>query len=278
MVLVSGQEGRIPIKPITRISYSYLHLLACPYASFLRYQAAIKGPQSPYAARGSALHKALEIEHSHDGEFDLNNAVKAFKAEFLRIVQDEDVFVDWPMFKKMEAQGIDYLVLYYNDLKEGKFPAPSFVEREFVIPFEGIEIVGKIDVEQVGDEDVVVDYKSGSAKPDRWMLRHNLQFTCYAWAFLEERGKLPDKLIWHHLKDGSRLPTERTMEDIEQLKQIIRNAVRMNEMGIRHRIFHENVCDLCEYSGTRGRKNAICDDTDKEQQLVQQVTEAYKSA
>ncbi len=261
-----------------RISYSYLHLLACPYASFLRYQAAVRAPQNPYAARGSALHKALEMEHKDKKDFDLNNAIKIYKTEFLRIVQDEDVFVDWPLYKKLESQGIDYLVIYANDLAEGKFPAPSIVEREFVIPFEGIEIVGKIDVEQIEEEDVVVDYKSGSAKPDRWMLRHNLQFTCYAWAYLIEHGRLPAKLIWHHLKDGSRLETERTMEDIEQLQQIIRNAVRMNEMGIRHRIFHENVCDLCEYSGTRGRKNAICDDTEREQQLVAQISETYPSA
>lgn len=187
------------------------------------------------------------------------------------------MFVQWPKFKKMEAEGIEYLERYYIDLKEGKFPEPSFVEEEFEIPFEGILVVGKIDVENIGGEDAVVDYKSGSAKPDPWMLRHNLQFTCYAWAYLLKHGKLPDKLIWHHLKTGDRLETVRTMEDIHQLQQIIRNAVRMNESGIRHRIYHENVCDLCEYSGTRGRKNAICDDFDKERELVEAVEQAYPS-
>src|SRR6185503_13436179 len=145
-----------------------------------------------------------------------------------------------------------------------KFPAPTSVEEEFTIPFEGIEVVGKIDVEDNGEQLIVRDYKSASAKPDPWMLRHNLQFTCYAWATYIKHGKLPDKLIWHHLKTGELLETERTMEDVEQLQQIIRNAVQMNQLGIKHRIYHEQVCDYCEYSGTRGRRNAICDNTDLE--------------
>lgn len=270
------EEG-ITIKPITRISYSFLHLLACPYASWLRYSAAIKGPQNEYAARGTALHKALEEEHKDGKNFDLSSAIDIFKKEFLRIVEDDDVFVQWPKFKKMEGEGVEYLERYYIDLKEGKFPAPTFVEEEFVIPFEGIEVVGKIDVQEDGDELVVVDYKSGSPKPDPWMLRHNLQFTCYAWATLVKHNRLPDKLIWHHLKSGDRLETIRTMEDIEQLKQIIRNALLMNKEGIKHRIFHENVCDLCEYSGTRGRKNAICDDTEREREIIEAMGQTSQS-
>jgi len=254
------------LKPITRISYSFLHLLACPYASWLRYTAAVKAPTTEYAARGIALHKALEIEHK-DKEFNLNSAINIFKAEFKRIVDDEDVFINWPKFKKMESDGCDYLERYYIGLKEGKFPVPTSVEEEFTIPFEGIEVVGKIDVEDNGEQLVVRDYKSASAKPDPWMLRHNLQFTCYAWATLVKHGKLPDKLIWHHLKTGELLETERTMQDVEQLQQIIRNAVQMNQLGIKHRVYHENVCDMCEYSGCRGRKNAICDDLELEKKL-----------
>lgn len=244
--------------------------MACPYASFLRYTAAVKAPPSEYAARGISLHKALEEEH-RDKEFNLDRAIVIFKKEFLRWVEEEDVFIQWPKFKKMESEGIDYLERYYLGLRAGDFPAPTSVEEEFTIPFEGIEVVGKIDVETDGDELIVTDYKSASAKPDPWMLKHNLQFTCYAWATLEKRGRLPDKLIWHHLKTGERLETFRTMEDIEQLKQIIRNALIMNREGIKHRVFHESVCDLCEYSGTRGRRNAICDDTEWEQRLVHET-------
>jgi hypothetical protein len=183
-------------------------------------------------------------------------------------VEEEDVFIQWPKFKKMESDGIDYLEKYYLGLKAGDFPAPTTVEEEFAIPFEGIEVVGKIDTETDGDELVITDYKSGASKPDPWMLRHNLQFTCYAWATLHKKGRLPDKIIWHHLKTGERLETIRTMEDIEQLQQIIRNALIMNGMGIKHRIYHEQVCDFCEYSGTRGRRNAICDDLGLEQRLT----------
>lgn len=274
MAQVSGQKGVIIIKTITRISYSFLHLLACPYASWLRYSAAVRAPTNEYAARGLALHKALEEEHRDGKDFNLSAAIDIFKKEFLRIIEDEDVFVNWPKIKKMEGEGVSYLERYYLDLRAEKFLPPTFVEEEFAIPFEGIEVVGKIDVSIVGETLEVIDYKSAGAKPDPWMLKHNLQFTCYAWATLVKHGRLPDRLIWHHLKTGERLETFRTMEDIEQLQQIIRNAVIMNQNGIKHRIFHENVCDLCEYAGTRGRKNAICDDTERERELVEAMEQA----
>ena len=180
------------------------------------------------------------------------------------------MFIQWPKFKKMESEGISYLENYYIGLKTGEFPAPTFVEEEFSLIFEDFEIVGKLDVREVDDdgEFIVVDYKSGSKKPDPWMLRHDLQFTCYAWAVLELHGKLPKKLIWHHLKTGERLETIRTLDDIEDLKQIVRNAINMNKQGMRHRIYHDRICDLCDYSGTRGRVNAICDDRDLENRLT----------
>lgn len=237
-----------------------MHLLSCSYATWLRYEAGIKAPSNEYAIRGTALHTALEEQH-RGSNFDLTKAVNIFSSEFRRLIDDEEVFIQWPKLKKMEADGVSYLERYYIDLKEGLFPAPTFVEEEFSLMFEEFEIVGKIDVIELNDtEIVVVDYKSGSKKPDPWMLRHNLQFTAYAWATLEKYGRLPDKLIWHHLKTGERLVTTRTMQDIDDLKQMVRNAINMNKQGIRHRIFHEAICDLCPYSGCRGKANSICDD------------------
>lgn len=257
------------MREIKKISYSFLHTLACPYAAFLRYEAQVKAPETEYQAFGSALHLALEEEH-REKTFDLAGAIKIFLRDFRTRIDEKEIFIQWPKLKKMEADGTTFLEKYAYDLGLGKFPAPTVVEQEFSLPFEEIEIVGKIDaIEWDGETLVVIDYKSGSKKPDPWFLRHSLQFTAYAWAAREIYGKMPDKLYWHHLRTGERIETTRTEEDIEDLKRIIHNALVMNKNQIRHRIYHEAICDWCEYSGARGRSDSICDDRELERSILE---------
>ncbi len=262
------------MREIKKISYSFLHTLACPYAAFLRYEAQIKAPETEYMAFGSALHLALEEQHRDKKTFDLSEAIKIFLKDFRTRIEENEIFIQWAKIKKMEADGTTILEKYAHDFGLNKFPAPSHVEREFSIPFEDIEIVGKIDAEEIDDEGHLtsIDYKSASRKPDPWFLRHNPQFTAYAWAAKELHGKLPDKIIWHHLRTGERLETIRTETDIDDLKTMIHNALVMNRNEIRHRVFHDAVCDWCEYSGTRGRLNSICDDRELERRILDEIT------
>ena len=109
---------------------------------------------------------------------------------------------------------------------------------------------------------IIEGFKSGKSAPSEWFLRHNLQLTAYAWACIELYGELPKKVIWHHLRNGKLLESVRTIEDINDLRKIISNAIKMRDMGIRHRIFHEKVCDMCDYQGD------MCDDKELEAQAV----------
>jgi CRISPR/Cas system-associated exonuclease Cas4 (RecB family) len=222
-------------------------------------------------ALGSALHLALELSHTPEKQFDLTDAARIFKTEFSRIIHDEEVFIKYPEMRKSEAEGIEMLALYEHGLKIGTInPNVRAVEREFTIPFNGIEIVGKIDKEEGLSNGgySVVDYKSGGKEPDAWFLDHNLQFTTYAWAGKILYDKLPDKLVWHHLRTGKQLETTRTDEDIEELKEMIRNTKFMYDNGIRYRVYHEQVCGWCEFSGMGMNKSTICDDRELERELV----------
>jgi RecB family exonuclease len=246
------------------ISYSYLHLLACPYAAFLRYEAALRGPTTIYLALGSAIHFALEVAHKEDN-FDLAYWIKLFKVEYNRIISEEEVFVSYPQLKKLESEGMTMLEVYHAQTESGQITKhPLDVEKEFRIPIAGTFLVGRIDkIEQDADgEYSVLDYKTGKGKPDGWFLRHNVQLTAYYWACFELYGRYPKKLIWHHLRTGELLETERTQADVEQLKVMITNAVHMKDINMRHRIFHEKVCEWCDYRG------AICDDLELEQRVV----------
>lgn len=252
------------LEPLDHISYSHLHLLACPYAAFLRYEAALKGPTTPWLALGSALHYALEFTHK-EGAFNPQKAVKLFQDEFNRIIVDDDVFIGYPLLKKLEAEGIEMLGVYSEQIKSGIISEyPLALEKEFSIPVAGTKIIGRIDKVEV-DEDgeyTVTDFKSGKEKPKEWDLRHNLQFTTYYWACFLIYGKYPKKLIWHHLRTGELLETVRTPYDIKNLTDMIQNAVTMREQDIRHRIFNDQICGWCDYRGD------TCDDQELEQKIL----------
>lgn len=159
------------------------------------------------------------------------------------------------------------LELFAYGIEQGKVPSTAFeVEKEFRLPFEEeIVIVGKIDrIDEDGEDFIVTDYKSGKKKPDAWFLRHDLQFTCYAWACQELYGVIPKRLQWHHLRTGEILETERTQRDIDELKTMMHNALKMNREGIRYRVYHQQVCGWCDFQG------AVCDDRELEDKLVAQ--------
>jgi RecB family exonuclease len=142
------------------------------------------------------------------------------------------------------------------------------VEKEFKLPFEDtIAVVGKIDKIQRSKKTgglIVTDYKSGSREPDEWNLRHDLQFSTYAWASLELYNELPEKMIWHHLRNGKRLITERTIEDVNDVKAMLHTALEMSRKDIRYRVYHPQICGWCSFKGE------VCDDKELEAKLVSQ--------
>lgn len=260
----------VEVRKIDHISYSFLHLWSCPYASFLRYEGGLRGKTTPWLALGNALHTALESAYDKGTLFELSKALRLFKGEYNRIIDEEEVSVSYPMLKKLEAEGIEMLGLYNAQIQAGTITQkPMVVEKEFKLRFnDEISIVGRIDKIEEDESDgelAVIDYKSGKAKPDLWFLSHDLQFTTYAWACLEIYGRLPKKVVWHHLRTGELLETTRTLEDINDLKRMIQNVIDMREQGIRYRIFHDKICGQCDFRG------AVCEDRVLEAKIVEGV-------
>jgi len=219
-----------------------------------------------YLALGNALHKALEDGHKA-ASFEGSYVHSVFTKEFNRIITDDEVFVGYPQKKKLEAAGAAMLALYTGQIKSGSISStPYKIEEGFKIPYKNIVIVGRIDkveFDQARGYDII-DYKSGSREPDPWFLRHNLQLTAYAWACQELYGELPRKVIWHHLRNGKRLETDRTQQDIDQLKKMIDAALKMEQHKIRYRVFHEKICEWCDYAG-EGKE---CEDYDIEERIL----------
>lgn len=225
----------------------------------------MRSKPTEYLALGNALHYALE--EGHKKEWDFTSVSSMFLKEFRRIVDEDEVFVTWPRMKKHEAEGIEMLEVYDNDIRTGKIhTTPLSVEKEFRLPFENeIVVVGKIDkVERTEEGYIIIDYKSGSKPPDEWFLRHDLQFSCYAWACQELYGELPYKIIYHHLRSGKQMETVRTQQDVDELKVMLHNALEMNRKEIRYRVYNAQICNFCDFKG------AVCDDRELEAKLVGQ--------
>lgn len=254
------------MRELKHISYSWIHAFACPYQAFLRYEAGLKSPITEHLALGNALHLALELAHKQP-VFDLTFAVTTFLKEYDRIIEEDEVFVPYPKMKKLRAEGVEMMEVYYGGLQKDLTENDIIeVEKEFKLPFEDtIVVVGKIDKVQRSRGTgglIITDYKSGSKEPDPWDLRHDLQMSTYAWAALEIYKELPEKMIWHHLRNGKRIVTERTLRDVEELKQMLHTALEMNRQGIRYRVYHSQICGWCSFKGD------ICDDRELEAKLV----------
>ena len=222
------------------------------------------------------MHYALEMGHKQPS-WVLDFVGKTFLKEYNRIIDEEEVFITFPKMKKAQSDGLDMLERFTHDIETGKISAKPFaVEKEFKLPFEDeIVIVGKIDrVDVEDDEYIITDYKSGSTEPTQWFLDHDLQFTTYAWACLQLFGKLPKRLVWHHLRNGKLIETTRTMEDIEQLMHLLHSAIVMNNQGIRYRVYHSQVCKWCDYAGP-GKE---CEDKELEKELLQQRQELLNAS
>jgi CRISPR/Cas system-associated exonuclease Cas4 (RecB family) len=218
-----------------------------------------------HLALGNSMHHALETAYK-EPEWSLDFASRTFLTEYRRSIEQDEVFVTWPKMKKAEAEALEMLERHDHGISEGRILFPAFaVEKEFLLPFEGIEIVGKIDrIDQTPGGYLVSDYKTSKREPDAWFLRHDLQLTAYAWACQQLYGELPVKLYWIHLRNGKWIETERTQQDVDDLKTMIHNALDMYRNGVRHRIFHAQVCGFCDFAGE------VCDDRELEKDLVGQ--------
>lgn len=247
-----------------KISYSYLHSLACGYASFLHYEGRMRGPVTPPLALGNAVHHALE--HGHlEPELSLDKFVSLFLAEHRRIVVDDDVFISYPEVKRNEADGIEMITRYWKGMEKGLFSkTPYKVEQEFELEIGETIIIGKIDrVDKTEDGGyIVTDYKTGRKAPDTWDLDRNLQLTTYWWACKELFGEYPLKVVWHHLRTGKLIESVRTEWDIEQLKRLVDSSIVLQVQDIRPRIYHEKVCGWCDFKGE------ICDDKELEEKVL----------
>jgi RecB family exonuclease len=174
----------------------------CPFRAFAirRLGAAeTQGPNEPMQAteRGQVVELALELVWHKLGNSaalagaELDGLVKECVAEAMRqkLAPRHDVWSE--RYRQIEAERNERVMLEWLRL-EATRPAFTVLEhqRQVRITLAGLELRGKVDrVDRVGEEQVVIDYKTGrETEPKRWETpRPQLpQLPLYALALSEE--------------------------------------------------------------------------------------------
>ena len=206
-------------------SYSQIDLYErCPYQWWLKYvQQSQSNIASKHLGYGLAIHETLELffKMHCNGELPPYDVMVSMYYHFLNVhsipYDSYEEEMEWTM------EGLLMLERLYNpknELEKLMTTAKIIgVEKSFVVPLHGVNIIGFIDlVLKTYDGIIVVDHKSGKKMFDKSKLNDNLQFPIYAMAIKNEYGELPVKNYYnftkvHNLQEAS--VTEQKIKEAE---------------------------------------------------------------
>ena len=231
------------------LQYKFAHILKIPTFG------------SPALSFGKTMHNTLQsyfervVADSDMGQGALfeGEATPADVSEDALIELYEQHWIDdWYLSNKQKEQyradGEASLRSYYKHIQEHPV-TPLFLERGFTVKIDDIVIRGRIDrIDKVKDGVEIIDYKTGSPKTEKDLSKTDkMQLMLYQLAAKEIFGLEPKRLTFHYLKDHSTVSFLATDEELDTLKQKIRDQIA----AIRSRQFEAAPGFMCRYCDFR---------------------------
>lgn len=148
---------------------------------------------------GSALHKAIEAKYKDNTKPTIvfqeymNNKLEEWENKGYKI----NALDYFPRAMKVGKQILnDFPWTLFTPMKDG-------IEVNFTLPFPNkenaiVNINGIIDM--ITTQGDVIDHKSATKAPSQDILNGDVQLFIYTWAYEQIYGKMPRKIIWHHLR------------------------------------------------------------------------------
>jgi len=256
-----------------RISYSALETYQnCPLKYKFQEIDRIKVPKSKEAVFGSTVHDTMKFIHK-PGILSptLDQVMEHFSNSWNPAVFDSE-----DEERAAFSQGIKIIQEYYQKNNPANFNIID-LEMRFQIEiapvksaqgavsalggeFNGVKpethiisgIIDRIDKIEEGYE--IIDYKTTKKMPSQEKVDHDLQLSVYLNAFLSRYPKEVEnldkvKVSLYYLKHGVKLSSTRTLDHLEQSKQLFLDTIKIIETGK----FEPVVSPLCDWCGYQNR-------------------------
>lgn len=228
----------------TRWSTTKLDTLhQCPLAFKLGFVIRQIVPQSADKVFGAVIHYFLKRHLALKNGF---RSPETFANSFIRYWLDVVNGLHGPDYQKSPPIQIrwgkrsldDYIGLGVTLLRgfytanlpyfDGTLPCPTLLEKKIVLPWQGVQVVAKIDrIETTAQGDVLYDYKTGLQKPSSIELAHGHQFTFYSLAYWQKYGRPPAQLAYWFLSPDITeiiVAPNRTFQNYQELTQELLEA------------------------------------------------------
>jgi len=165
--------------------------LNCPMMFYLKHVEKLTDEfRSPAMLHGTVLHKIIEIIHKSYWNFDVPNNYRHLMNETEYNGRDSRIPVKWDdRDKQIEEfiQNANEIITNYREKEYNKSCRVLLSEAPFRVKIGGVDYEGTIDQvrRMPNDELILVDFKSGSIRPDLVMVENDIQFSIYQIALAE---------------------------------------------------------------------------------------------
>lgn len=209
---------------IRRLSYSHLDdFKTCPLRFKYRHILQIPVPPNRAQSFGQSLHRTLR---------DFHRGADQSRARLLELLKTHWIPLGYDSPQDMQnayEEGEKILKTYHKTYQK-IFGEPLHLEKKFAFKVGGYPLVGFIDrIDKVEEGFEIIDYKTSDKLPTQKEVDQDDQLTIYAIAAEHALEIKPKNLSLFFLKQGEKITTQRTKEQLEEKKKEIEALIKQIE-------------------------------------------------
>jgi hypothetical protein len=219
--------------------------LRCPHQFERRYLRGEIIPPGIAARRGSATHKAAQINHEQklhsQADLPAGDLQDAARDHYVRLITDKGVFIPKDQLAQKDtllAQGLDAAVRLTKLYRQSLAPAiqPALVEEKLTLEV-GLELPLQGTIDVLTTDNWLPDLKTADKSKGAGEADHSLQLTFYAGLVAHQTGTWPAKLSLEILVNNKEpklqsLPTTRGPAEWANLLTRIQLMLAQIETGL----------------------------------------------
>jgi putative RecB family exonuclease len=227
----------------------------CPLAFRFSYVERLPEPPSPWASKGTLVHKALELLMLRAPVDRTREAALADLAAAWELLQTDPEFADLELTPESWAEfhtSAQELVLRYFELEDPTQVNPIGLELKLEARIGDLRVRGIIDrLDRDADGELVVtDYKTGSVPTERYEGKSLAGVHIYAMLCEQMLGRRPARVQLYYLSRPEAIiavPTEQTVRGVTMRTNALWSAIAGAASRDDFRPRPGRLCDFCTF-------------------------------